>query len=109
VEAVRIARRLVEEEPRNPEHQLTLGAACVGAGDWRGAVSALDRPQPDLGSSTALANLLQARSYKNLGREDEARRLYQAALSWFQEHPNLRLEVRRIRAETEAILGIHKQ
>jgi tetratricopeptide (TPR) repeat protein len=108
-EAVRIARRLVEEEPNNPEHQLTLGAACVGAGDWRGAVAALERSQPDLGSSAVLANLLLARAYGRLGGQDEARQCYQRALSWFGQHPNHSLELRRIRAETEAILGIPKK
>jgi tetratricopeptide (TPR) repeat protein len=105
-EAIRLARRLLEEEPRNPEHQLTLGAACDSTGDWRGEVAALERPQPDLGSRAALANLLLARAYRHLGQVDEARKRYQAALSWLEQHPSHGLELRRIRAETEATLGI---
>jgi tetratricopeptide (TPR) repeat protein len=105
-EAVRIARRLVEEEPSNPEHLLTLGAACVCAGDWRGAVAALEHPQPDLKNSTVLSGLFLARAHWQLGQADEARRCYQRALAWLEQHPNHGLELRRIRAETEMILGV---
>jgi tetratricopeptide (TPR) repeat protein len=108
-EAVRIARRLVEEKPTASEYQLTLGAACIGAGDWHGAVAALERRQPELGSTAVLANLLLAHAYRQLGREEEARNRYQVALSWLEQHPNHTLELGRIRAETEAILGIGKK
>jgi tetratricopeptide (TPR) repeat protein len=107
-EAARIARRLVEQEPKNPEHQLTLGAACVAAGDWPGAVAALERPRADLRSRASLSNFLLARAYWQLGREEEARARYQVALSWLEQHPNHTLELGRIRVETEAILGIGK-
>jgi serine/threonine protein kinase len=105
-QAVRIARRLMEEEPHNPEHQLTLGAAHVEAGDWVGAVAALKRPQEDFGRSAVVANFLLARALRELGREDEARGCYQRAVSRLEQHPNQTLEIRRIRAEAESVAGI---
>jgi serine/threonine protein kinase/tetratricopeptide (TPR) repeat protein len=105
-EAVRIARRLVEEEPRNPRHQLTFGLACDSAGDWRGAIEALERQQPDFIRSDVLSNLLLARAHWRLGQADEARRCYQQALSRWEQQPNQSLLLRRIRAETETILGV---
>jgi tetratricopeptide (TPR) repeat protein len=104
--AVGIARRLMEEEPQNPDHQLTLGAAGVGVGDWRGTISALERPQPDRGSRAVLADFLLARAYVQLERGEEARKRYQTAVSWLEQHPNQSLEVRRFRAEMESILGV---
>jgi serine/threonine protein kinase/tetratricopeptide (TPR) repeat protein len=105
-EALRIARRLVEDEPGSPEHQLTLGAACDSAGDWRGAIGALEHPQSDLKSRAVLSGLLLARAYWQRGRADEARACLRRALPWFERHPNHSLELRRIRAETETILGL---
>jgi tetratricopeptide (TPR) repeat protein len=108
-EAVRIARRLVEEEPKNPDHELALGAACIAASDWGKAVAALKRPLPDLGSRAVRSKLLLTRAYWKLGRGNEARKCYQAALSWLKQHPNDSLELRRIRAETETILRIRQK
>jgi tetratricopeptide (TPR) repeat protein len=103
--AVQIARRLVEEEPRNPDQQLTLGVACDSAGDWKGAIVALGPPQSTIRSSAVLSDLLLARAYWRLGRGDEARKCHQEALSSLERHPNRGMLLRRIRAETEAILG----
>jgi tetratricopeptide (TPR) repeat protein len=103
--AVRIARRLMEEEPHNVEHELTLGAAYVEAGDWGGTVEALKRPQEEYGRSAVVANFLLARAFRKLGREDEARGCYQRALSLLEQRPNQTLEFRRIRAETQSIAG----
>jgi tetratricopeptide (TPR) repeat protein len=104
-EAVRIARRLVEEEQRNPQQQLTLGLACDSAGDWRGSIEALERQQPDFLRADVLSNLLLARAHWRLGQADEARRCYQRAISRWEQQPNQSLRLRRIRAETETILG----
>jgi tetratricopeptide (TPR) repeat protein len=105
-EAVRIARRLVEEEPGNPEHQLILGLACDSAGDWREAIEALERQQPDFIRSDVLSNLLLARAHWRLGQADEARRYYQRAISRWEQQPNQNRRLRQIRAETETILGV---
>jgi serine/threonine protein kinase/tetratricopeptide (TPR) repeat protein len=105
-EAVRIARRLVEEEPRNPRHQLTFGLACDSAGDWRGAIEALERQPPVLLNRDVLSNLLLARAHWRLGQAEEAWMCYQRALSRWEQQPNQSLRLRRIRAETETILGI---
>jgi tetratricopeptide (TPR) repeat protein len=104
-EAARIARRLAEEEPRNPQHQLTLGLACDSAGDWRGAIEALERQHPVFLNRDVLSNLLLARAHWRLGQTDEARMCYQRALSRWERQRNQSLRLRRIRAETETILG----
>jgi hypothetical protein len=96
----------VEEEPRNPRHQLTLGLACDGAGDWRGAIEALERQEPDVIRKDVLSNLLLARAHWRLGHADEARRCYQRAISRWEQQPNQSLRLRRIRAEAETILGV---
>jgi tetratricopeptide (TPR) repeat protein len=105
-EAVRIARQLVEEEPSNPQHQLDLGLACARASDWRGAIEALERQPPDFLRTDVLSNLLLAQARWRLDEADEARTCYQRALSLWEQQPNQNLRLRRIRAETETILGI---
>jgi tetratricopeptide (TPR) repeat protein len=80
-----------------------LGWACVGAEDWEGAVAALDR---DLGPGVGPFEwFLLATAHARLGHAEEARRWYDEAVAWMDEH-RANDKLRTQRAGVERLLGI---
>jgi serine/threonine protein kinase/tetratricopeptide (TPR) repeat protein len=84
--------------------QLTLGKARYRAGDWPGALAALQKSlELDAGGSNS-CYLFLAMTHWQLGHQKEAREWYGSAVTRLEQHkPNEWL--RRVRTEAEALLG----
>jgi tetratricopeptide (TPR) repeat protein len=104
--AVPLAREAVARGPQRWAYWNTLGVALYRAGDWRGAITALETGMARKDGGDAHDWYLLALAHARLGEREEARRWVARAVRWAEEH---RSEVDeslcRYRAEAEA-LGI---
>jgi tetratricopeptide (TPR) repeat protein len=102
--AVEHARRAVEREPKIGGYWGTLGAAHYRAGDWKAAISALEKSS-ELGDDDWF---FLAMAHWKLGHNDEARTLYDKAVAWKAKNlPQHKIEELRLsRAEAEALMGL---
>jgi tetratricopeptide (TPR) repeat protein len=86
-------------------YQNTLGVALYRAGDWPGAIEALEKSIESQGR-TSYDDFFLAMCRWQLGERQEALRLYDQAVRWMdKDRPNDE-ELRRFRAEAAELLGI---
>jgi tetratricopeptide (TPR) repeat protein len=102
--AARVAMNNVERALDNGAYWVTLGAARYGAGDWRGAVQALEKAAR-FPSGNAYAPFLHAMAHWRLGQKDPARRWYERGVAGLETQVR-DLTPRRLRAEAERLLGV---
>ena len=104
-EAVRLARQMVTDDPKEGVLWGALGLALYHHGDSKGAVEALEtslqhRPEdPTTGFALALARC-------HLGAKAQARALYDKSAAWMDQKKLGDDESRRYRAEAAARLGL---
>ena len=105
-EAVRLAGRAAELAPTAANVWNTLGLARYRAGDYRGAIAALNKSE-ELGHGREFGfnAFFLAMARWRLGEEDEARRLYDQAARWMKTNKPDDEELRRFRAEADELLG----
>jgi tetratricopeptide (TPR) repeat protein len=103
-EAVALAKRAVAETPRDANAWNTLGVALCGAGEFEAAVDALDRAVALQGGGTAFDWFFLAIAHHRLGRNDAARKRYDQAVAWMEEHAPDNDELLRFRAEAEELI-----
>jgi tetratricopeptide (TPR) repeat protein len=108
-EAVKLAKRAVELDPKNPTFPSTLGAAHYRAGDWKAAVAALEKSMTLRDGGDSNEWFFLAMAHWKLGAEDEARQWYSRAVQWMEKNDPKNEELRWIRTETEEVLRIKKQ
>jgi tetratricopeptide (TPR) repeat protein/tRNA A-37 threonylcarbamoyl transferase component Bud32 len=114
--AVELAGKAVAAAPRAGRYWQTLGIAHYRADEWRPAVLALDKAVMLRRGGDALDHLFLAMAHWQLGGRDEARKAYDRAVHWLQEHkealgkekPRVE-ELRRFRREAEEVLGLKKK
>jgi hypothetical protein len=100
--AVALARQAVRLEPHR-DHWNTLGVACYRAGDWPRAREALETAtRQECGNSWDWFFL--AMTHWRLGDRDDAHRYYDLAVRWMEKNEPEDGELRRYRAEAEALL-----
>jgi tetratricopeptide (TPR) repeat protein len=110
--AVDLARRAVEAAPKEGAFWNTLGAARYRSSDSKGAVEALGKSIDLAGGGTPFDWFFLAMAHQELGQRAEARKWYDRAVAWTEANKE-RLakdkltgeELRRFRAEAEALLG----
>jgi tetratricopeptide (TPR) repeat protein/tRNA A-37 threonylcarbamoyl transferase component Bud32 len=114
--AVEYARKAVQLARREGNCWGTLGVALYRAGDWKGAVAALDRCRKLKKDGHACTWLFLAMAHGKLGNDDEARRAYDQALAWLEKNKETLArvktqveELRRFRGEAEEVLGLKKK
>jgi tetratricopeptide (TPR) repeat protein len=103
--AVAWARRAVALEPDRGMYQNTLGVALYRAGDWPGAIEALEK-SAEFQGRTSYDDFFLAMCRWRLGERPEALRLYDQAVRWMDRHRPGDDELRRFRAEAAELLGI---
>jgi serine/threonine protein kinase/tetratricopeptide (TPR) repeat protein len=104
--AVELARKAVQKMPRAASVWNTLGVSLFRAGDWEGAIEALEKSEalePD--EHLAHNGLFLAMAHWRLGREGEARTWYGKAVAWMGRDRPKDPELARFRAEAAALLG----
>jgi serine/threonine protein kinase/WD40 repeat protein len=114
--ALYLARRAVELAPTQAIYLNTLGVAQYRAGDFAGAITALEKSlAAGKGESDAFDLFFLAMARYRLGRVAEARVDFDRALKWRRDHPNpaqpgWSAELDAFQAEARALLdGPHPE
>jgi tetratricopeptide (TPR) repeat protein len=84
----------------------TLGAAHYRAGDWKAAVTALEKSMELGRGGDAYDWFFLAMAHWRLGDREQARTWYDKAVTWMDKHMPQNEELIRFRAEAAALLGI---
>jgi serine/threonine protein kinase/tetratricopeptide (TPR) repeat protein len=105
--AVEAARKAVELAPQDSNCWNTLGAALFRAGEWKAAISALEKSETLApGKDLALNGFFLAMAHWRFGHKDQARRWYDKAAAWKPKNKFENEELLRFRAEAAALLGL---
>jgi hypothetical protein len=115
-EAVRLAQKAVELAPRDGCCWNTLGVAQYRARRWKEAITALTRAMGLMSDQLESFNtLFLAMAHWQLGEKEKARHWYDRAARWMEQNRQAverdrghQEELRRFRAEAEALLGMKK-
>ncbi|MEE8487046.1 MAG: tetratricopeptide repeat protein, partial [Gemmatimonadota bacterium] len=107
-ELAALAERAVELAPDEGAHWSTLGIARYRAGDWPGAIEALNESMELRSGGDASDWLFLAMAHWQKGDQDQAREWYNRAIEWLdgQQPPDDQLQ--RFRAEAAELLGIEQ-
>jgi tetratricopeptide (TPR) repeat protein len=106
--AVRLAEEDVAARPNVGDAWRVLGLARHRAGDWKGAIEALERGLPLQSGGRAIDGFFLAMARWQLGEKDEARRQYDRAVERMKKHRE-RDDVVRHRDEAAGLLGVEAE
>jgi tetratricopeptide (TPR) repeat protein len=100
--AIELAKKAVESDPQSGNYQNTLGVARYRAGDWKQAVSDLEK-SISLGNSTSFNFFFLAMAHWQLGNKEDARQSYEQAISRTNRGNE---ELLRFQAEAEELMKL---
>jgi tetratricopeptide (TPR) repeat protein len=103
--AVRLARASVAAQPRCADCRNTLGVAHYRNGDDRAAVAELEAAAGLRAVGDGCDWFFLAMAHGRLGEQAKARAYFGRAVQWMDRHRPDDDELRRFRAEAEAVLG----
>jgi len=106
--AVELGRRAVESTPKQAACWNALGVAQYRAGDWRGAIAAMENSIA-LGGQNSHDGFFLAMSHWQLDEREQARRWYDQAVQWMEKNKPNDGDLRRFRAEAAEVLGIRAE
>ena len=104
--AVKLARRAVELAPTKGLCWNMFGVALCRTGKWTEAIDALKRSIALRSGGDATDWFFVAMAFRHLDHNDRARRAYKRAITWMDKHNPDDAELKRFRAEAEAVLRI---
>jgi superkiller protein 3 len=103
--AVEYAKQAVQVDPAGSMN--TLGVAYYYAGHWRATIGALEKSvELDHGPATSFNAFFLAMAYRQLGKQEQARKWYDQGMEWMRKNAPNNEELRRFRAEAEQLLEI---
>jgi serine/threonine protein kinase/uncharacterized protein HemY len=102
--AVELAQKAVELAPEVGDYWNTLGAAQYRAGNWQGAIAALERSMELRRGGDSFDWFFLAMARWQLGEREKARVWYERAVRWLATSAPDDNELRRFRAEAEQLL-----
>ncbi|HUE74171.1 MAG TPA: protein kinase [Pirellulaceae bacterium] len=105
-QAVALAQKAVELDPKNAAYPNTLGVAQYRAGDWKAAIAALEKSLELRKGGDSFDWFFLAMAHWQLGEKDKAREWYDKAVQWMDKHQPNDEELRRFRAEAAELLGV---
>jgi tetratricopeptide (TPR) repeat protein/serine/threonine protein kinase len=105
-QAVDLARKVVERDPKNGYTLRTLGMAEFQAKKWTAAVDSLKKAADLLPDGDALAWLFLAMAHHQLDQPKQAREWFDRAERWIKEKESKDEIVLRFRTEAAALLGV---
>jgi tetratricopeptide (TPR) repeat protein len=107
--AVELAKKAVQLVPKNRIFWQTLGYAEYRAGNWKSAITALEKVK-ELGSpGDSLEWFPLAMAHWKLGDKDQARALYDKASEWMDKNLPKNEELRRFREEAAELLELKEK
>jgi serine/threonine protein kinase/Flp pilus assembly protein TadD len=106
-QAIVQAKKALELAPEHGNYWNTLGIAHFRAGDCKSAIAALEKSNELLkGNELSFNAFFLAMAYWQSGSKDKGRTWYDQAVKWMEKNQPKDEELRRFRAEAEAMLGI---
>jgi WD40 repeat protein/Tfp pilus assembly protein PilF len=105
-QAVALAKKAVELDPKNGAYANTLGAAHYRSGDWTAAIAALEKSMELREGSDSFDWFFLAMAHWQLGEKDKAREWFERAVKWMDEHQPANEELRRFRTEAEELMKV---
>jgi superkiller protein 3 len=109
LQAVALARKAVELDPKNTMYANTLGVAYYRAGDGKAALAALDKSVAMRKGGDGFDWFFLAMAHWQLGEKDKARDWYDRAVRWMETNQPSNDELRRFRAEAAKLLKIENK
>jgi serine/threonine protein kinase/tetratricopeptide (TPR) repeat protein len=103
--AVELAKSAVRIDQKNAAAWNTLGVALYRAGDWPGAITALERSVAILGC-TSFDDFFLAMAHEKLGQYEQAKIEYDRAIRWMKQFKPNDHELGQFRAEAAELLGL---
>jgi tetratricopeptide (TPR) repeat protein len=103
--AVELAKRAVELEPKSGQYQVTLGIAGYRAGDWKQAISDLEKSASLYQGRNSFQLFFLAMAHWQLGHKEEARKCHDQAVVWMAKNLPQDEHLGRFRAEAEKLLS----
>jgi serine/threonine protein kinase/Tfp pilus assembly protein PilF len=104
-QAVRRAMKAVTDRPESADYRNTLGVAHYRNGDDKAAIAELEKVMSLRQGGDGIDWLFLAMAHWRLHERDKARAWFDRAVQWMDSHKPYDDELRRIRAEAEAILA----
>lgn len=107
--AIELGKECIELEPGEGEHWQNLGIAQYRAGDWKAAVSTLEKSIKLSQGGDSFTFFFLAMASCQLGNMQEARKWYDQAIQWMEKNTTNKLVnevLRRKRAEAATLLKI---
>ncbi|MGE5191727.1 MAG: tetratricopeptide repeat protein [Deltaproteobacteria bacterium] len=101
-----LAKRAVELAPETGTYQNTLGVAHYRAGNWKGAIAALEKSAALRQGGDAFDWYFLAMAHRQTGNQDEARRWYDKAAEWREKNAGDNEELRHFDAEAREVLDM---
>jgi serine/threonine protein kinase len=102
--AVRLANKAVTAQPRSVNYRNTLGVAHYRNGDDKAAIAELETSVSLRAGGDSLDWFFLAMAHWRLGDRDQARTWFERAVQWMERNKPHDGELRRFRAEAEAML-----
>jgi tetratricopeptide (TPR) repeat protein len=103
--AVSLAKKAVDAKPESGNYRNTLGAALYRSGDDKAAVAELEKAMSLRSGGDSLDWFFLAMTHWRLGELDQARTWFDRAVQWMNKHKPQDDELRRFRAEAEAMMS----
>jgi Flp pilus assembly protein TadD len=103
--AVRLAKKAVAARPQDADYRNTLGVAHYRSGDDKAAVAELETAMTLRGGGDSFDWFFLAMAHWRLGDRDQARAWFDRAVQGMDRHKPHDGELRRFRAEAEALLA----
>src|SRR5262249_15058187 len=104
--AVKLATKAIALDPDSNKIPNTLGVAYYRAGNWQDAVEWLNKSMEVRQGGDSFDWFFLAMAHWQLGHKDEARKWYDKAVAWMEEHEPKNEELVRFGAEAEELLGV---
>jgi Flp pilus assembly protein TadD len=102
--AVVLARKAVEAPSAPGAHWNTLGVALYRAGEYREAVTVLEKAMSLRNGGDAFDWFFLAMAHHHLGDAKQSRKYFEQAMQWMDKNQAANAELLRFRAEAESVL-----
>jgi tetratricopeptide (TPR) repeat protein len=109
VRAVKLAQKAVELAPKEGNYWNMLGVAQYRAGNWKAAVTALEKSMDLRRGGDSSDWFFLAMAHWQLGDKNEASKRYDQAVQWLEKNQPKNEELGRFRAEAENLLRIERK
>jgi tetratricopeptide (TPR) repeat protein len=103
--AVRLATNAVSARPESADYRNTLGVALYRSGDDKAAVTELEKAMRLRAGDDSLDSFFLAMAHSRLGEREKAGAWFNRAVQWTEKNRPHDDELRRFRAEAEAVLA----